>query len=178
MSGDQKKSVCDNNDFRRPRYFHGMLLDDKDFLAEQAYHSGKRRLLNRTLHGSGVVCGLELHAQLGCKAIELTPGLALDPCGNEIWVRERVAIDLAKLVPPNPPSTEKKDCVESTNDSNKPIIYFLGIRYEEKGTDPESVYLPGADCEERTCEYSRYKEGFCIEIVPCCPPKTEPGLLK
>jgi hypothetical protein len=56
--------------------------------------------------------------------------------------------------------------------------YYLGIRYEEKGSDAVPVYLPGGECGERTCEYSRYKEGFCIEIVDCCQEKSPPGLLK
>jgi hypothetical protein len=177
MSGNQEKTVCDYNKFRRPRYFHGMLLDDKDFLAEQAYHADKRRLLNRSLHGSGVVCGLELRAKCGGKGIELTPGLALDCCGNEIWVTETVNLDISKLLPPKDTCKPKTDCPDpATSNECKP--YYLGIRFEEKGSDPVSVYLPGADCSERTCEYSRYKEGFCVEIVECCQEKSEPGLLK
>jgi hypothetical protein len=30
-----------------------------------------------------------------------------------------------------------------------------------------SVYLPSGSCEERTCENSRVKEGYCIELVRC-----------
>ena len=56
--------------------------------------------------------------------------------------------------------------------------YYIGIRYEEKPTNPVSVYLPSGSCEEKTCENSRYKEGFCIEVVDCCPEKYPPGLLK
>src|SRR5262249_8563164 len=156
------------NEFRRPRYFHGMLLTDKDFLAEQTYHAGKRRLLNRTLHGSGVVCGLDLNAQRGGQAIEVTPGLALDCCGNEIWVANAVSLDLAKLLPSK--AASKGKCIQESKPEDaggEPKSYYLGIRYEEKASDPVSVYLPGAGCEERTCDYSRNKEGFCLEIVEC-----------
>jgi len=179
MKANQDKTVCDYNEFRRPRYFHGMLLDDKDFLAEQAYHASKRRLLNRNLHGSGVVCGLDLNAKCGSQAIEVTPGLALDCCGNEIWVANAVALDLAKLLPPKDSPKDKQECkvVEDESLTNSKS-YYLGIRYQEKGSDPESVYLAGCDCGERTCEYSRYKEGFCLEIVECCQKKQPSGLLK
>ena len=67
---DKDKTFCDYNEFRRLRYFHGMLLDDKDFQAEQQYHAGKRRLLNRMLHGSGVVCGLDIKGKKDGQWIE------------------------------------------------------------------------------------------------------------
>ena len=173
---DKDKAVCDYNEFRRLRYFHGMLLDDKDFQAEQQYHAGKRRLLNRMLHGSGVVCGLDLKSRKDARWIEITSGLALDCSGNEIWVPKTQRVDLASLLPPKE-KPKGKDCKEE-EDEGDVKTYYIGIRYEEKPTNPVSVYLPSATCEERTCENSRYKEGFCIEIVDCCPEKYDPGLLR
>jgi hypothetical protein len=44
-----------------------------------------------------------------------------------------------------------------------------------------SVYLPSGSCEERTCENSRVKEGYCIELVPCNEkpkPEGNNGLIK
>jgi len=173
---DKDKAVCDYNEFRRLRYFHGMLLDDKDFQAEQQYHSGKRRLLNRMLHGSGVVCGLDLKGKKDGRWLEITSGLALDCSGNEIWVPKKQHIDLSSLLPPKE-KPKNAECKEEENDGDIKT-YYIGIRYEEKPTNPVSVYLPSGSCEEKTCENSRYKEGFCIEIVDCCPEKYPPGLLK
>lgn len=173
---DKDKAVCDYNEFRRLRYFHGMLLDDKDFQAEQQYHAGKRRLLNRMLHGSGVVCGLDLKGKKDGRWIEITSGLALDCSGNEIWVPKKQHIDLSSLLPPKD-KPKNPECKEEDNDGEIKT-YYIGIRYEEKPTNPVSVYLPSGSCEEKTCENSRYKEGFCIEIVDCCPEKYPPGLLK
>jgi hypothetical protein len=42
----------------RMNYFYGQMLGPRDFLAEQAYHRAKHLLINRCLHGYGVVCGL------------------------------------------------------------------------------------------------------------------------
>jgi hypothetical protein len=173
---DKDKAVCDYNEFRRLRYFHGMLLDDKDFQAEQQYHAGKRRLLNRMLHGSGVVCGLDLKGKKDGRWIEITSGLALDCSGNEIWVPKKQHIDLSSLLPPKD-KPKSAECKEEDNDGDIKT-YYIGIRYEEKPTNPVSVYLPSGSCEEKTCENSRYKEGFCIEIVDCCPEKYPAGLLK
>jgi hypothetical protein len=170
------KSECGYNEFRRLRYFHGMLLDDKDFREEQQYHANKRRLLNRMLHGSGVVCGLELRGTKGKKSIQVTPGLALDCSGNEIWVAKDLKIDLTSLLPPKNKPKGGTGCKEV--DEKDPIkTYYIGIRYDEKPTSPVSVYLPSGDCEERTCENSRWKEGYCVEIVECCYDPEADGLL-
>lgn len=170
------KSECGYNEFRRLRYFHGMLLDEKDFREEQQYHANKRRLLNRMLHGSGVVCGLELRGRKGKKSIEINPGLALDCSGNEIWLPKDLKIDLTTLLPPKNQPKGGPDC--RPVDEKDPLkTYYIGIRYDEKPTNPVSVYLPSGDCEERTCENSRWKEGYCVEVVDCCYDTETPGLL-
>jgi hypothetical protein len=176
---DKDKSVCDYNEYRRLRYFHGMLLDDKDFKAEQDYHTRKRRFLNRMLHGWGVVCGLELKGKKGERSIEVTSGFALDCSGNEIWVPHGKAIDLASLLPAKDKGNREGECIEE--EPGKPNTYYIGVRYEEKPSDPVSVYMPSGSCEERTCENSRFKEGYCIELVTCSEntdPDTYPGLIK
>jgi len=171
------KSECGYNEFRRLRYFHGMLLDDKDFREEQQYHANKRRLLNRMLHGSGVVCGLELRGTKGKKSIQVTPGLALDCSGNEIWVSKDLKIDLTSLLPPANQQIGPPKC-RPVDETATVKTYYIGIRYDEKPTNPVSVYLPSGDCEERTCENSRWKEGYCVEIVECCYDTETDGLLK
>lgn len=47
----------------RVNYFHGQMLGARDFRAEQAYLRAKLRLMNRCLHGCGVVCGLDVTAE-------------------------------------------------------------------------------------------------------------------
>jgi hypothetical protein len=172
---NKDKSVCGYNESARLRYFHGMLLDDKDFTVEQEYHVKKRRFLNRMLHGSGVVCGLELRGEKGGRWIDVTPGLALDCAGNEIWVPQAKRVELASLLPPKDKG-QSKECEEEVEPQKD--TYYIGIRYDEKPSNPVSVYLPSGSCEERTCENSRYKEGFCIEVAPCCREKSADGLLK
>jgi hypothetical protein len=172
---DKDKSVCGYNESARLRYFHGMLLDDKDFTVEQEYHVNKRRFLNRMLHGSGVVCGLELRGEKEGRWIEVTSGLALDCAGNEIWVPHATRVDLASLLPPKEKG-KYKECEEE--EEEEPNNYYIGIRYDEKPSNPVSVYLPSGGCDERTCENSRYKEGYCIEVAPCCVEKYDDGFLR
>ncbi|HKG62319.1 MAG TPA: hypothetical protein VKB05_21340 [Pyrinomonadaceae bacterium] len=176
---DKDSGVCDYNEYQRLRYFHGMLLDDKDFQAEQAYHTRKRRFLNRMLHGWGVVCGLELKGNKGDRSIDVTSGMALDCCGNEIWVPHTKPIDLMSLLPCDDKGKKEGECLEDVVGNSK--SYYIGVRYYEKPSNPVSVYLPSGGCEERTCENSRIKEGYCIELVPCnekANPELYPGLIK
>jgi hypothetical protein len=72
--------------FTRNRYFYGQLLDVEHFDGDQRYFNEKRWLLNRTISGWGVVCGLDVQLRDGGKSIVVMPGLALDQCGREIVV--------------------------------------------------------------------------------------------
>src|SRR5580693_5334052 len=84
--------------FDRLNYFYGQLLGAGDFLTEQHYFREKLKLHNRCLHGFGVVCGLdvEVPAQTtppsATAALQIDPGFALDPDGNELLVRHPIAI--------------------------------------------------------------------------------------
>ncbi len=166
MSQDKSKDkYCDYNNFKRTRYFHGMLMTDRDFREEQIYHNEKRKLLNRMLHGWGVVCGLgiKMSAPKSSKII-ITPGMALDCHGNEIVVCDDFEVDLKKeTICPENPEKEKDPCAETEKDG-KENKYYIAIKYTETPTDPVPVYSPGGGCEEKVCDYSRTREGFCMRL--------------
>lgn len=184
MSNETAKNKhCDYNNFKRARYFHGMLMTDRDFREEQIYHNEKRKLLNRMLHGWGVVCGFEIQWDVGKSLVTIKTGMALDCHGNEILVCDPVDIDLASLPCPTkiPPRGTVEYC-QHMDAEKEPAVYYIGIRYNEVPTDPVPVYAPGGGCEEKACEYSRIREGFCIEIfdrLPCQPSQriVKPSLL-
>ena len=71
--------------FERPHYVAGKLLTVDDLELEQRYHIEKRRLLNRMLHGPGIVSGLAVTGGTG-GTVTVEPGFALDPQGREILV--------------------------------------------------------------------------------------------
>jgi hypothetical protein len=87
--------------FSRPRYMYGQLLGAEDFTAEQRYHLLRARLRNALLHGSGVVCGLDVNsvstADPPVNELRCTPGLAIDALGREIFVPETVCLDIIGL---------------------------------------------------------------------------------
>ncbi len=176
MSKDKSKNRhCDYNNFKRARYFHGMLMTHGDFDVEQIYHNEKRKLLNRMLHGWGVVCGLKVKSTdpvSPCVVVE--PGMALDCHGNEILVCEEQTIDLSKKICQSTLTRSQEDpCAEYRKIEEGPTTLYVVIKYHESKTDPVPVYAPGGSCEEKTCDYNRIQEGFCIEVLderPYSPP--------
>ena len=82
--------------FERNRYFYGKLLTVRDFEVEQRYHCTKRELLNRLVHGAGVVCGLGVTAS-DESTLMIESGMALDYQGREIVLPETLFRKLAML---------------------------------------------------------------------------------
>ena len=93
-------NLCDDlselNVQERLNYVFGQVLGVKDFQQEQAYFLHKARLHNRSLHGYGTVWGLEVsYDNTGDDLeIQVSPGLAIDSQGREIYVD---AVQCAKL---------------------------------------------------------------------------------
>src|SRR5262245_45560539 len=80
----------------RTRFFDGMFLTQADLETEQRFWRIKRRLTNRAL-GEGVVWGLRLDWKSGKKSFSLSPGYALDCCGNDLIVECPVEISESQL---------------------------------------------------------------------------------
>ncbi len=68
-------------ELRRLQYFYGQMLGAADFQDEQRYFREKLKLLNRCLHGYGVICGLKV-----------TPETQEKPCEPEVD-REREKLE-------------------------------------------------------------------------------------
>lgn len=179
MSTDNSNEKhCDYNDFKRARYFDGELLNKQIFIAEQLYHNEKRKLLNRMLHGWGVVCGLKVKpTNPPGPNIIVEPGMALDCCGNEILVCEEQTVNLT--VNPCRPKTDKFSCTEPDVVEKKLNVLYVVIKYQEVNTDPVPAYASSGNCgcEEKTCDYSRTREGFCIEVWDRLPPTPKPCII-
>ena len=82
----------DQSESEDTRYFYGKLLTVRDFEIEQSYFRGKDALINRLIHGGGIVCGLEVsNPQEGENqkfTTNLSAGVAIDCCGREIVVSQ------------------------------------------------------------------------------------------
>ena len=97
-NGEEKEEFA-LHQFQRNRYFYGKLMTVRDFELEQKYFNGKRYLLNRLIHGKGLLCGfsnLELFTE-GSDEVKIRfrdGGIALDSLGREIVV----PLDMEKKV--------------------------------------------------------------------------------
>ncbi|MEU2258414.1 hypothetical protein ABZ540_35200 [Nocardia xishanensis] len=160
---------------RRNRFFHGKMMDVHHFEMETAYGIGMRRLLNRLVTGSGVVCGLDVVPRSGC-AVEITSGVAIDRWGREIVIPTRTPpipipralIDRVCGQQQNPAEEDSRDKPRAghTDDEYEPTACVTVVLcYYECETDPVAV-LAG-DCSTSTpCAPGAIREQYRIEFEP------------
>ena len=132
---------------RRPNYFAGALLSVDDFATEQNYHREKLRRHNLHCHGFGVVQGLNVSTVHKDSAwrLAITPGVAIDPTGNEIELCTTVQLPLPK----------------------SPTAIEVGIRFAERlGTPVPSLNDPASPGSQP----SRVEEGCEVLLNPVATP--------
>jgi hypothetical protein len=146
--------------FRRTNYFFGKLLEVSDFKTEQKYFINKQRLMNRLIHGTGIICGLNV-LKKGPSAMDLqenqirvTEGVALDYCGREIIVPNSVDIDLS----------------ENLKSEDKTTPLYIWIKYDFCGEQKVPRALESTDLQEDYV-YSKIKESYKFGVGKK-PPKT------
>ena len=154
----------------RPRYFFGQLLTADEFTQEQDYHREKARRHNRTLHGWGIVSGLEV-GKGRAGAVTINPGNALDPYGEEIVVERKVVVPLGVRYPDGnsvaPCAAEQRaprPSIAVKRPVGKPL--HVAIRYAECLLRPVTVLDQGGG---ETVKYSRTGESFAVEILTALP---------
>ncbi len=134
------------------------------FQVEQRHLLERRRLLNRAIHGWGVVYGFEL-AKTSSGALLIKPGLALDKNGRELLQVEeltRVANELIVL--------DEKGQRSEWDEIGAAECWLLSAHYAEQDTDAVKV-SDACQCERMewnyTCETVRYslQPKDCAE---CC----------
>jgi len=152
MEKDKKCGVCNIPYFERNNYFYGKLMTVRDFFAEQCYFNEKRWLINRMVHGWGVVCGLDVMLKEGkTDEVIVTPGLAIDCCGREILVCEEQKV---QLIPVESECHKEKGAKE---EGVKNLVICL--EYYECKTEP--INLPPIACDQKEkCEFNRIRDSF------------------
>jgi hypothetical protein len=131
-----------NGTLARPRYFFGQLLGVEDYKLEQDYFRERLRRLNRELHGSGVVRGLEVSVQPdnsgAGQLLSVMPGFALTPRGEEIEVCHAQAVRLPE---------------------DGHLLYVV-LLYAERPSHPQ----PTANGQD--AQFTRMEERFAICLEP------------
>lgn len=145
--------------FQRNRYFYGKFLSVDDFELEQRYMNDKRRMLNRFLYGTGVVCGMQV-VGLDDYTISIEKGLALDFSGREIVVAEPVTKRLSSI----------QGYADCKRDAEMKQDVFLCIAYDEHAEGAVHNIARVSDSQEE--EFNKYVEGYHL-FLTCEEPEQE-----
>ena len=152
-------NICDNA-FERNNYYFGKLMKAQDFEIEQSYFNRKRWLINRMVHGWGVVYGLDVkQIKDDLTKVSIEPGFAIDCCGREILVCEQKVISL---------KPEEADCSEENRTvQGEPTKYSICLRFKECKTERfPALYLSGSCDQKEKCQFNRINDWFEIKVVP------------
>ncbi|HZR83909.1 MAG TPA: hypothetical protein VFD92_22630 [Candidatus Binatia bacterium] len=150
----------------RNNYFVGKRLTPDAFLVEQAYLNERRRLLNRAIHGYGVVYGFAVEPASG--GIRIGSGLALDAVGREVYWGEQADVELGDVI-----ALDDKRAVIPAGDTPpfaRTGCWLLSVHYAEQRVGPVSVQDP-CSCErtqwDRICETARFSLRY-VDCAKCC----------
>lgn len=134
----------------RPRFFPGQLLTDADLNLLQKYVIEKNRLHNRSLHGWGVACGLEVVCDpCSSRNVVVRAGHALAPCGDDIVVCGDTTVDVCALIDACRPATtaacESPYSAVPRDCRSGPQRWVLAICYDERPTRGMTAQLGAGD---------------------------------
>ncbi|MEO1364982.1 MAG: hypothetical protein AAFU86_14555, partial [Pseudomonadota bacterium] len=167
--------TCEPRAYTRNNYFTGKLLVERDFTDEQTYVRDKIKNHHKHLHGTGVVCGLELtaHPNPACRdhLVVLNPGSAIDCCGNDILVAAPETVDLTQA-----PAI----AALIADDDGAAHTVQVRLCYRECPTEEVPVLFDECGCDDTQCAPNRILESYDLEVVidpdfPTFPPG-QPGL--
>lgn len=169
------QSCCRLMSFERPNYFAGHLLTDADLLLEQRYIREKMKLYHRSLHGSGVVCGLRLTCDHNCSGgILVGRGYAIDDCGNDLVLPERQRLDVVSLltqkgliVPESAP--DPYDPKKAESECNLRQCFYITICYQEDQVDFATPLVATCQTTSSECEPTRILETVSFDVVDTIP---------
>jgi hypothetical protein len=173
--------VSPSTPLRRLNYFDGKFLRAEDFTVEQSYLRELVALSNQGL-GPGVVYGYDTTQATG-DAIQVGPGLAIDPSGKVLLLQSTVTQNVQALIDATrkraapPPDASGKiggfsDCVEVVAPAPTTVVqtsdlYVIAICAAEALCGQEDVY--GVACQEAcvTASDRPYRlDGIVLRAIP------------
>ena len=148
-------------------YVFGMVMGVNDFRQEQEHFSWKHRLSNRLLHGCGTVCGLAVNASeaTGGKDIMVgvTPGYAVSPKGNWMWIKEAQCGLLDAWLQANPPAIMPLTTARQV---------YLSLSYCQYPTELVPIAANACASSDQTQAPSRIVESFQLQFSWQAPQQT------
>jgi len=159
----------------RVRYFPRQLITADDMRTEQHYVLERLKRHNRFLHGFGVVCGCQVVAaptDASPWLVQICPGYAVAPPGDEIFSPDPVTFDLQTGVQAPDPCTVAWPCppVPVGAANAQQLVGYLCIAHAECVTRPVRVHPAGCGCDQLDCEYSRIRDAYQLKLLWTLPP--------
>lgn len=172
--------VTGTSALQRPRYFARQLVTPAELNLGTDYVLERLRRHNRLLHGWGVVCGLKVCRVPGAEGelalpwkVAIKPGHAIDGHGNDVTVDCDRVVDLRAGVTAaacGDPPGEVRDpwCADVwTLEGGRRV--WVAVCYVACRSRPVRAQPSGCGCDDTTCEYSRWVDGYEVRILDGCP---------
>jgi len=163
---------CDSG--LRNRYFEGKRLTADAFRVEQDYLIDRRRLLNRAIHGWGVVYGFAI-ARGKDGGLEIGAGLALDTCGRELVRVQGSTLGLGDVVlldengkrfSPDDAGLGDDTRKDRQQAGRERACWLLSVHYAEQWLDPIELHDP-CSCERKEWDHVCETVRFSLQRVDC-----------
>jgi len=162
----------------RNNYFVGKRLSPDALRVEQTYLNERRHLLNRAVHGWGVVYGYPVTSGAGDSAgrIVIGPGLALDRVGRELLRVDAGPLALDEVIGLDEKGAPyPRGCKDAVPPWRKGC-WLLSVHYAEQDVGRVDVHDP-CRCErhqwDHVCETVRFSLRQ-VDCAECCkPPECE-----
>jgi hypothetical protein len=159
----------------RPRFFARQLVTPDDLTLGYDYLRNKMRRINRYLHGWGVVCGTRVDLANKPWKVIVRPGYILGPFGDEIVIERDICFDIRTRCVQVEGGDACDDildplCADRTTQARDPAQpVYVAVRYKEFASRPVRVQPAGCGCDDTSCEYSRWRDGYEICVLDDCP---------
>ena len=178
---------------QRLRFVFGQVLGEQEFRQEQVYFINKNRLHNRGLHGYGTVWGLGLSTFGAGDTLEVRvePGLAVDPCGQEIAIealqcaRLNAWLQADAIGPDGQPLRDEGGNVRNNASTLQPyggeegrVAVFVTLCYGECLTGEQPVFGEPCRSDSESIQPTRIKDDFRLHLTATPPPHVEEGLVR
>jgi len=162
---------------KRVNYTFGLVLGVEEFVQSDTYFLAKHHAENRLLHGYGTVCGLDVVEQTTpVLEVQVTPGWAITPRGQEIKVPQLMCVQLDQWLAANLASLQT---VFAQTAPPATLNLCVVLCYRECKTD--TVPIPGQPCQTQSSPTAPSRIADSFELMLCLdyassPPFASPPL--
>jgi hypothetical protein len=155
---------------KRVNYTFGLVLGVEEFLQSDAYFLSKHDVENRLLHGYGTVCGLDVLVQTSPRLeVQVTPGWAVNPKGQEIHVAQLMCLQVNDWLQANSAAL-----AAALGSMPSVLNVCVVLCYRECKTDV--VPIPGEPCRTQSESMAPSRIADSFELMLCLDRVASPPL--